>query len=207
MPVEDELGNEAAEGGNVNGAAGDAWVHDDLQGSGRATLGRGTSFDGRLTDGPAPTRVVRAPPVSRKRNVHLDAAEALRRAGAADHGVLATINRTGTADLVPVCFALDGEWAVIPVDSVKPKRSTALGRIRNLDRDRRAALLVEHWDAADWSRLWWVRLSLVRTDADDVIRARLADALRSRYPQYAEVEFDAVLTFRIAKVSGWEAAA
>jgi PPOX class probable F420-dependent enzyme len=138
--------------------------------------------------------------------VHLDAAEAHRRAMVADHGVLATINRTGAADLVPVCFALDGGWAAIPIESVKPKRSTALGRIRNLERDPRATLLVEHWDAADWSRLWWVRMSLVRAEADEPIRARLVDGLRSRYPQYAGVDFDAVLTFRIDRIGGWEAA-
>lgn len=138
--------------------------------------------------------------------MHLDAVEAHSRAMAADHAVLATINRTGAPDVVPVCFALEGEWAAIPVDSVKPKRSTALGRIRNLERDPRATLLVEHWDAADWTRLWWVRLSLVRADAEDEVRRRLTDGLRARYPQYADIEFEAVLTFRIEKIGGWEAA-
>src|SRR2546428_5026337 len=86
----------------------------------------------------------------------------MRRAAAADHGVLAPLNRSGVADLVPACFAIVGQSLAVPVDSVKPKRSTALGRIRNLERDPRATLLVEHWDQADWSRLWWVRLSLLR---------------------------------------------
>jgi hypothetical protein len=45
--------------------------------------------------------------------VHLDGAEALARATAADHGVLATINPTGAPDLVPVCFAIvDGHVAI-----------------------------------------------------------------------------------------------
>jgi PPOX class probable F420-dependent enzyme len=138
--------------------------------------------------------------------VHLDKGEALRRAIEADHATLATINPTGVADLVPVCFAIDGERLAIPVDSVKPKRSTALGRIRNLERDPRATLLVEHWDAADWSRLWWVRLALVRDDVEAEAAAALGQALRDRYPQYrspsAVVE---LLTFRIENVGGWEA--
>jgi PPOX class probable F420-dependent enzyme len=138
--------------------------------------------------------------------MHLDHAEALRRATAADHGVLATINRTGAPDLVPACFAIAEGHLAVPVDSVKPKRSTALGRIRNLERDPRASLLVERWDADDWARLWWVRLSLVRTD----VRAELADALvsglRARYSQYATIAFAAVLTFRIDRAAGWEAA-
>src|SRR3954467_4077077 len=96
-------------------------------------------------------------------SMHLSRDEALRRARVADHGVLATVNPRGAADLVPACFAIDGDRVAIPVDSVKPKRSTALGRIRNLERDPRATLLLERWDAADWSRLWWVRLSLVRS--------------------------------------------
>ena len=137
--------------------------------------------------------------------MHLEHADALARAMAADHGVLATINRTGAPDLVPVCFAIVGDAVAIPVDSVKPKRSTALGRIRNLERDPRATLLMEHWDAADWTRLWWVRASLVRAEVPGELAARLVDSLRSRYPQYANVQFDAVLTFRIEKIGGWEA--
>jgi PPOX class probable F420-dependent enzyme len=138
--------------------------------------------------------------------VHLDEDEARQRATAADHGVLATINRTGAPDLVPVCFAIVGDALAIPIDSVKPKRSTALSRIRNLERDPRATLLLERWDAADWTRLWWVRASLVRADVVAGIGGQLVAALRERYPQYARVEFDAVLTFRIEKIGGWEAA-
>lgn len=138
--------------------------------------------------------------------MHLDHDEALRRAIDCDHGVLATINRTGAPDLVPVCFAIVGDAVAIPIDSVKPKRSTALGRIRNLERDPRATLLLEHWDAVDWTRLWWVRASLVMADVPEAIRESLVDALRARYPQYAGVDFDAVLTFRIEKIGGWEAA-
>ncbi len=139
--------------------------------------------------------------------MHLDRDEALRRAAAADHGVLATITRTGAVDLVPACFAIDEDRVAIPVDSLKPKRSTALGRIRNLERDPRATLLLEQWDAADWSRLWWVRLSLVRSDLAPPATAALEAALRHRYPQYrAAGAVVALVTFRIEAASGWEAA-
>jgi hypothetical protein len=135
--------------------------------------------------------------------VHLAIDEALRRATAADHGVLATLHAGRGADLVPACFAIDGGWAAIPVDSVKPKGSTALGRVRNLERDPRATLLVEHWDAADWTRLWWVRLLLRRRDAPADVAARLEAALRARYPQYERARFVELLTFRIEHVGGW----
>lgn len=138
--------------------------------------------------------------------MHLDRDEALRRATDADHGVLATMNRTGTADLVPACFAIVGDAVGVPVDSLKPKRSTALGRVRNLEHDPRATLLVERWDAADWSRLWWVRVSLVRRDFAPEQVSRLEQALRDRYPQYAATEFVAIVTFRIDAISGWDGA-
>jgi hypothetical protein len=137
--------------------------------------------------------------------MHLARAEALRRAASADHGVLATLHERRGADLVPACFAIGGDWVAIPVDSVKPKGSTALGRIRNLERDPRATLLLERWDAADWSRLWWVRLLLLRTDAPDDVARRLEAGLRARYPQYAATAFVELLTFRIDDVAGWTA--
>ena len=139
--------------------------------------------------------------------MHLTRDEALRRATAADHGVLATLHQSRGADLVPACFAIEGDRVAIPVDSVKPKGSTALGRIRNLERDPRATLLVEHWDAADWSRLWWVRLLLVRTAEPPDLVAALEDALRRRYRQYATAPFVEILTFRIDQIAGWAASA
>jgi hypothetical protein len=137
--------------------------------------------------------------------MHLTKDEALRRATVADHGVLATHSHTRGADLVPACFAIQGDRVAIPIDSVKPKGSTALGRIRNLERDPRASLLIEHWDAADWSRLWWVRVLLVRTTEPPERVAVLESALRARYPQYASAPFVEILTFRIDHVGGWAA--
>ena len=138
--------------------------------------------------------------------MHLDRSEAMRRAAAADHGVLATMQLARGADLVPACFAVVDDWLAIPVDSVKPKGSTALGRVRNLDRDPRATLLVEHWDPADWSRLWWVRLALRRSDAPAETLAALVVALRDRYFQYRDAPFTEILAFRIKHVVGWSAA-
>ena len=137
--------------------------------------------------------------------MHLDKVEALQRVAAADHGVLATLHATRGADLVPACFAIEAGWVAIPIDAVKPKGSTALGRVRNLERDPRAALLVEHWDPADWTRLWWVRLLLVREAAPEPLATRLETALRSRYPQYRDARVVDLLTFRIDHVGGWSA--
>jgi PPOX class probable F420-dependent enzyme len=137
--------------------------------------------------------------------VHLDREEALRRAAAADHATLATVNRTGAVDLGPACFAIVGEHVAIPIDSVKPKGSTALGRVRNLERDPRASLLMEHWDPTDWSRLWWVRLGIRREAVPPVVQETLVQGLRDRYPQYQDAPFTDVLTFRIEQLGGWSA--
>jgi len=137
--------------------------------------------------------------------MHLDPAEAMLRAAAADHGVLATLGRTGAADLVPACFAIAGDWLAVPIDSVKPKGSTALGRVRNLERDPRATLLVEHWDRDDWSRLWWVKLEIRRDEAPTATLAALVGGLGDRYPQYRDAPFTDILAFRIERFIGWSA--
>jgi Pyridoxamine 5'-phosphate oxidase len=137
--------------------------------------------------------------------VRLERAEALDRAAGADHAVLGTL-RAGTGpDLVPATFVIEGDLVAIPVDTVKPKSSARLQRSRNLEADPRATLLVEHWDPAVWSRLWWVRLRLERFDVDPKATERLEAALRERYAQYRHAPFTAVLTFRISEVVGWVA--
>ena len=128
-----------------------------------------------------------------------------QRPRAADHGVLATLHATRGADLVPVCFVVHGDLVAVPVDRVKPKDAVALARARNLESDPRATLLCEHWDAADWDRLWWVRASLVATPADPVTTERFGRLLQDRYPQYTDAVFDSLLVFRLTGLTGWTA--
>jgi hypothetical protein len=135
----------------------------------------------------------------------LSADEARQRAAGADHGVLATLHPTRGVDTVPAAFVIDGDLVAIPIDRIKPKASTDLQRSRNLDADPRASLLCEQWDAVDWSRLWWVRISLRRSDEPAEIVAGLKARLRRRYPQYEAEPFAGILTFRIVEISGWSA--
>src|SRR4029077_10833483 len=79
-----------------------------------ATLGRGTSFGGRLGDAALHADVARAR--MREESVHLERDAAPRLAKPADHGILASLNRTGVADLVPACFAIVDGWLAIPID-------------------------------------------------------------------------------------------
>ena len=135
----------------------------------------------------------------------LPADEARRRAAGGDHGVLATLHPTRGVDTVPAAFVIDGDLVAIPIDQVKPKASTDLQRSRNLDADPRASLLCEHWDPADWSRLWWVRITLRRSDEPAAVVVELEAGLRHRYPQYESAPFPAILTFRIVEITGWSA--
>ncbi len=94
---------------------------------------------------------------------------------------LATIAADGRPHLVPIVFARSGGALWSPVDG-KPKRDAALARLRNIERDARVALLLDHYDP-DWSHLWWIRVdgraSLHAGDTAAEV------ALRAKYPQYA----------------------
>lgn len=117
-------------------------------------------------------------------------------------GVLGTINSDGSPHLVPVVFAVVGDHIVAPVDAIKPKRTTRLRRVRNLEERPRACLLVDH-RSEDWSELWWVRADLryVGDATDDE-----AAALRERFPQYEPDDaLTAVLRLRIEGITGWSA--
>jgi hypothetical protein len=137
--------------------------------------------------------------------MRLDANDALVLAGSADHGVLCTLNAAGEIDAVPACFVLDGELIAVPIDRIKPKASGELQRVRNLERHPEATFLCERWDAVDWTRLWWVRLRVTRSEAPIEVIERLTAALRAKYPQYESAPFAAILTFRVRAVSGWAA--
>jgi PPOX class probable F420-dependent enzyme len=133
--------------------------------------------------------------------------EARVRLAAHDHGILCTVHPARGVDAVPVAYVVDGDGYVgVPIDRVKPKTSSRLQRERNLEADPRATLLVEHWDADDWSRLWWVRAELRwQGDADTERAAALAALLAGRYPQYRDQPFTRVLVLRIVGVTGWAA--
>jgi len=125
---------------------------------------------------------------------------------AADHGILCTSNRQQRIDAVPVCFTVVSRLIATPIDRVKPKETTELGRLRNLDHDAAATLLCEHWDPDDWSRLWWVRAHLVRRPDHDVStrqREECEHALREKYPQYRGAEFAAVVCLDVTTLVGW----
>jgi len=117
---------------------------------------------------------------------------------------LATADAKGRPHVVPVCFAyFDGAFW-IAVDE-KPKTTTRLKRLRNIEANPQVALVFDRYDE-DWSRLGYV---LVRGAAEVVEsgreRERAVGALRERYEQYRTMALEGRPLIRIApeRVVSW----
>lgn len=131
-------------------------------------------------------------------------AEARTRFAAARVARLATADAAGRPHLVPIAFAVAGDTVYSAVDA-KPKRTRALRRLANVRANPAVSLLVDHWDEADWSRLWWARADGRGQvlDPDDPEARRAVELLRERYPrQRAAGE---VLAVAVERWSGWTA--
>lgn len=117
----------------------------------------------------------------------MDLAEARRRVVVARVGRLATVTSEDRPHIVPCCFALTDDALVSAVDG-KPKSTTALRRLANVEAHPEVALLVDHYDDEDWSALWWVRVDgRARVVQDGPERERGLDALVAKHPQYRDV--------------------
>lgn len=108
---------------------------------------------------------------------------------------------------MPVCFVVHDESTYITVDE-KPKTTPAgrLKRVRNILENPAVALVADHYDDRDWSRLGWVMLrgpaEILWSGAEhDQSQARL----RQRYPQLAGMSIAElpVIAIRIEKVTSW----
>jgi PPOX class probable F420-dependent enzyme len=98
---------------------------------------------------------------------------------------LGTVDDDGAVRLVPVCFAVVGDWLVSAVDH-KPKRTGQLRRLDDMRSTGRATVLVDRYDD-DWSQLWWVRVrGRAEVHTDGAERSAAIDALQAKYAQYVE---------------------
>ena len=69
----------------------------------------------------------------------------------------------------------------------KPKTTVRLQRIRNLEANPSASLIVDHYDE-DWTALWWVRLDGTgRVLGSGPEYERALDLLATKYPQYQRI--------------------
>ncbi len=139
--------------------------------------------------------------------MRLEPDQCRRYAATARFAVLATLGPNGAADLVPITFALlagsSGDLLVSAVDH-KPKSTTRLARLANIERRPSVTVLFDHRDDGDWETLWWVRargLATVRPAGFG------GDALQARYPQYrSNPPQGPVVAIEITTWQGWSAA-
>lgn len=127
----------------------------------------------------------------------MDVWEKLRGARVA---VMATIKPDGGPHVVPIVFAVIGERIVTAVDG-KPKSTSRLRRLANLDANPSVSLLVHHYEE-DWSGLWWIRIdgraTVVAADPEAI------EALRRRYRQYETVDLvGPVISIEITAMRSW----
>jgi PPOX class probable F420-dependent enzyme len=136
----------------------------------------------------------------------LDPAAQRSRLAAAPAARLATLRADGTPRLVPITFALVDGLICSAVDEVKPKTTTRLARLADVERDPRVGLVVDHY-AADWSALWWVRVDgTAAVHRDGPLRQRALAALTAKYPPYAAAPpAGAVLVVTPTRWAGWTA--
>ncbi|MCA1554331.1 MAG: TIGR03668 family PPOX class F420-dependent oxidoreductase [Chloroflexi bacterium] len=121
---------------------------------------------------------------------------------------LATITPDGKPHIVPVVYAYDGAHIFIALDE-KPKRVAPmqLQRVRNIDANPDASLIVDDYDEA-WARLAWVRLdgvAKILQRGNDHATARTL--LREKYEPYRTMNLDErpIIQITIQARAHWEA--
>jgi len=120
-------------------------------------------------------------------------------------GHLATADARATPHLVPVCFAVSDGVLYITIDQ-KPKGDPrTLKRLKNIIENPVADFVGDRYDE-DWTRLGWVMLRGPAAILAEGAEHDGAQALlRSRYPQYWEMELAGlpVIAVRIDRVTSW----
>jgi len=120
-------------------------------------------------------------------------------------GHLATADARATPHLVPVCFVVSDGVLYITIDQ-KPKGDPrTLKRLKNITENPVAAFVADRYDE-DWTRLGWVMLRGPAAILAEGAEHDGAQALlRSRYPQYWEMELAGlpVIAVRIDRVTSW----
>lgn len=136
------------------------------------------------------------------------AERAAARFAAARVARLATVGPDGSPHLVPVVFAVQGSTVYSAVDH-KPKRTSALRRLANVQANPAVTLLVDHYDDEDWTALWWVRADGTArvVDPGSPEEAHGVGLLVDRYAQYRiRPPAGPVLAVDVTRWTGWSAA-
>src|SRR5467141_502990 len=135
----------------------------------------------------------------------IDAQGMRRRIGAAMVARMATVNRDGRPHIVPITFAL-GEDALYSAIDFKPKKTTDLRRLRNIEANPSVSVLVDHYED-DWTKLWWVRADGgARIVIDGAVFEQGIALLTQRYAAYKSARLAGpVVAIAVERMTGWSA--
>ena len=121
---------------------------------------------------------------------------------------LATASSDGAPHVVAVTFVLIGDDIFIAIDE-KPKTTTRLKRLRNIEQNPRAALLVDVYDD-DWSKLGWAMLrgrAMVLAPGTETtpVRDEILAELRAKYPPYHDhaLADRPLIRLHVERVTSW----
>jgi PPOX class probable F420-dependent enzyme len=118
---------------------------------------------------------------------------------------LATVRPDGAPHVVPITFVIDGDRIFTVVDH-KPKTTTDLQRLKNLEANPVASVIVDHYDD-DWSFLWWARADgSARVVQAGPLHERAVNLLVAKYAPYrTRRPAGPVLVLEIDRWSFWAA--
>ncbi|HEX5732195.1 MAG TPA: TIGR03668 family PPOX class F420-dependent oxidoreductase [Blastocatellia bacterium] len=124
---------------------------------------------------------------------------------------LATANADSRPAVVPICYAIDGDFIYSPVDE-KPKRvaPAELKRVRNIRANPKVSLVIDDY-SEDWSKLVYVIIAgqaeTISPEENGGEHARAVALLREKYEQYRSMAIDERLIIKITikSVKRWDA--
>ena len=137
-------------------------------------------------------------------DMHLDT-EQRQRVVDAPVARLATVRPDGSPHVVPISFAFGEETIVTAVDH-KPKTTTSLQRLRNIEAAPVASVIIDHYED-DWSRLWWLRADgVARIVPDGREWEDGIERLAQKYHQYrSDAPRGPVILISVATWTSWSA--
>lgn len=121
-------------------------------------------------------------------------------------GRLATVDPGGAPHVIPVCFALAAGRLYSVVDE-KPKRTTRLIRLRNIEANPNVALIIDRYED-DWSQLAWVQVrGAARVLEEGSSYESGLRALRDKYEQYRAMDLEGrpMIELTPSRVNAWRA--
>jgi PPOX class probable F420-dependent enzyme len=137
--------------------------------------------------------------------MNIEPQEMRRRLHEARVARLGTFAPDGRPHLVPCVFVFEGDTIYTPIDH-KRKRTRRLQRLRNIEANPEAALLVDHYSES-WDECWWVRLrgrARILHGGDEYDHARAL--MMARYKQYSDAaQISPVIAIDIDEWVGWQA--